>query len=125
MMDTSTCERPNAAFGYAILSVSGTCDWTGSMHADEVRHLGALAGRVFGAVTRRGQELHIGVADRVFQSVGAAAMPVRVVHDRVANASYRAVSVALAGAGRLGGELAGGTASFGEGRPPAPPNSRV
>jgi pimeloyl-ACP methyl ester carboxylesterase len=84
------------------------------MRADEVRHLGRFAGRVLGAVARRSQELHIGIADRVFRSIGVAAEPVHVVHDRVANASYLAVSGALAGAGWLGGELAAHKATLDE-----------
>jgi pimeloyl-ACP methyl ester carboxylesterase len=83
------------------------------LHADEVRHLGRLAGRVLGAVVRRSEELHIGVADRVFHSIGPAATPVRVVHDRFANAAYRTVGGAFAGAGRLGGELAARKTAFG------------
>ncbi len=60
------------------------------MRRDEIVALGQLAGGAASGVAGQAQELHAGIAQRVFHSVGPAAAPVRVVHDRIAGGAYAA-----------------------------------
>ncbi len=77
------------------------------MRRDELTALGDLAGGAAAGIATQAGEVHAGVAQRVFDAVGPAAAPVRVVHDRIAGSAYaaaRVLSGALvrAGAGTLG-----------------------
>ncbi len=78
------------------------------MQSEEAIHLGRLAGLAVGGVSGRAFELHSAIADRVFRAIGPVAEPVRVVHDGVAGATYKAISGAFAATGRLGGRVAAG-----------------
>lgn len=84
------------------------------MRADEVRSLGALAGLTLGGGVQRISQVHAGIAERVFTSVGyglgPAAKPVQVVHDRVSQATYGVVQNALAGGARAAAAAASRTA---------------
>ena len=60
------------------------------MRRDEINALGELAGEAAGGLTAQIQQMHTGIAGRVWRAVGPGAIPVRVVHDRVANRGYSA-----------------------------------
>lgn len=66
------------------------------MRDDEVRATGELAGSAVGGTALFIREAHAGIAARPFGLLGPLAAPVRVVHDRVSSAAYRAVALALA-----------------------------
>ncbi|MEA2412268.1 MAG: hypothetical protein QOC77_2829 [Thermoleophilaceae bacterium] len=66
------------------------------MRSTEVRAAGELAGSAVGGTALFIREAHSGIASRPFDLLGPLAAPVRVVHDRVSNAAYRAVAAALA-----------------------------
>src|SRR5262249_13025167 len=53
-------------------------------------------------LTRHIHDVHDGIARRVWRSVGPAADPVRLTHDRIAGGVYTAVAVSLGGAARAG-----------------------
>lgn len=71
------------------------------MRPDEVRALGELAGAAAAGLATQVREVHTGIAERVFGSLGLlgpSAQAVRVVHDRAAEGAYaaaRALSDAL------------------------------
>jgi pimeloyl-ACP methyl ester carboxylesterase len=58
------------------------------MRPDEIRALGDLAGDAAASVASQVREVHQGVARRVFASLGPAGVPVRAVHDRMADGAY-------------------------------------
>jgi pimeloyl-ACP methyl ester carboxylesterase len=62
------------------------------MRSEEIVATGQLAGDAAGGLASRIHDLHEGIADRVFGSIGPAAEPVRVIHDRVSRGVYAAVS---------------------------------
>lgn len=66
------------------------------MRSIEVRATGELAGSAAGGTATFIQEAHAAIARRPFDLLGPLAAPVRVVHDRVSSAAYRAVAAALA-----------------------------
>jgi pimeloyl-ACP methyl ester carboxylesterase len=72
------------------------------MRRDEVVAVGDLAGEAIAGLTRHIHDVHDGIARRVWRSVGSASDPVRLTHDRVADGVYRALSVSLVGAARMG-----------------------
>ena len=60
------------------------------MRPKEIAALGDLAGEAAAGATRQIQELHDGIARRVWRRVGPAALPVRLAHDRIASSAYSA-----------------------------------
>lgn len=72
------------------------------MRSQEVRALGELASEAFGGATARIQEMHEGIAGRVFDSVGVTASPVQLIHDGIAHGVYAGVRVAFGSAIRAG-----------------------
>jgi pimeloyl-ACP methyl ester carboxylesterase len=64
------------------------------MRPDEVVALGELAGDSVGGTVARIEDMHTGIAERVFNSVGPGSEPVRAIHDGVAKKVYAAVRVA-------------------------------
>jgi pimeloyl-ACP methyl ester carboxylesterase len=85
------------------------------MRAQEVRDLGRLAGAALGGVAARIQEMHEGIAERAFESIGPSADPVKTIHDRIADRVYGTVQRSLSVAARAGG------AAFSLTRPSAAP----
>lgn len=69
---------------------------------DEIRAAGRLAGDLLADGVRLIEGVHRGIATRVFDRAGAAAEPVRVVHDTVSGAVYGIVRTAHALAPRVG-----------------------
>jgi pimeloyl-ACP methyl ester carboxylesterase len=72
------------------------------MRRDEVRAFGALAGGAAAGIATQAREVHHGVAQRVFGTLGRPALPVRVLHDRISDRAYTA-AYALTGAVVRGG----------------------
>ena len=62
------------------------------MRPDEIRALGDLAGEAASGAAKQIHDLHTGIAGRVWNRVGPAALPVRVAHDRIAKGAYTAAS---------------------------------
>jgi pimeloyl-ACP methyl ester carboxylesterase len=62
------------------------------MRRDEITALGDLASEAAAGAARQIHEMHSGIAGRVWGRVGPAALPVRLVHDRVARSAYGAAS---------------------------------
>ena len=60
------------------------------MRRDEIAALGELAGDAAGGLTSQIQQMHTGIAERVWRAVGPAGIPVRLVHDRIASRGYSA-----------------------------------
>jgi pimeloyl-ACP methyl ester carboxylesterase len=63
------------------------------VRSEEIVATGELAGDAAGGLAGRIQELHEGIANRVFGSLGPSADPVRVIHDGIAGGVYAAVSL--------------------------------
>jgi hypothetical protein len=72
------------------------------MRSQEVRALGELASEALGGATARIEEMHEGIAERVFDSVGEIAAPVRLIHDGITHRVYAGLGGALASAVRAG-----------------------
>jgi pimeloyl-ACP methyl ester carboxylesterase len=66
------------------------------MERRELQATGDLVGAAVGGTATFIQEAHAGIAARPFGLLGPLAAPVRMVHDRVSSAAYRAVAAALA-----------------------------
>jgi pimeloyl-ACP methyl ester carboxylesterase len=62
------------------------------MRRDEIAALGELAGEAAAGAARQIQEVHTGIAERVWRRVGPAALPVKLAHDRIARGAYSAAS---------------------------------
>jgi pimeloyl-ACP methyl ester carboxylesterase len=74
------------------------------MQPEEILALGELAGDAVGGTTAQIEDVHTGIAERVFASVGPGAAPVRAIHDGIATGVYAAVrsgASALVRAGAL------------------------
>lgn len=90
------------------------------MRSQEVRALGELASEAFGGATARIQEMHEGIAGRVFDSVGVPATPIRLIHDGIANGVYAGLRAVF------GSAIRAGTRAISVTRPPeAPPIERA
>jgi pimeloyl-ACP methyl ester carboxylesterase len=63
----------------------------------EIEAAGDLAGEALAAVGTLVRDMHQGIAGRPFAVLGAAAAPVRVIHDGIARAAYGGVRGALRG----------------------------
>jgi len=57
---------------------------------EEIAAFGQLAGDAAGGLTSQIQQMHQGIAGRVWRWVGPAARPVRLVHDQIAERGYTA-----------------------------------
>jgi pimeloyl-ACP methyl ester carboxylesterase len=75
------------------------------MRRGDIQAIGEAAGEALGYGGRFVQEMHENIAGRPFGALGAAAAPVRAVHDGVSRAVYAGVRGALSGAGRAGAGL--------------------
>jgi pimeloyl-ACP methyl ester carboxylesterase len=58
------------------------------MQAEELRALGDFAGGAAAGLASQVREVHQGIAERVFGTLGPLGQPVRAVHDRVADGAY-------------------------------------
>ena len=58
------------------------------MRPEEARALARLAGDAAGGVATQVQEMHTGVARRVFGALGPVASPVHAAHDTIAAGAY-------------------------------------
>jgi pimeloyl-ACP methyl ester carboxylesterase len=58
------------------------------MRREEIAALGQLAGDAAGGFASQIQQMHSGIAARVWRAVGPAAIPVRLIHDQVTTRSY-------------------------------------
>jgi pimeloyl-ACP methyl ester carboxylesterase len=72
------------------------------MRPEEVTALGDLAGDAASRLTSQIREMHGGIAGRVFNAVGAAAAPVQLAHDRIAEQAYGAARLIATAAVRGG-----------------------
>lgn len=72
------------------------------MRSQEVRALGELASEALGGATARIEEMHEGIAERVFSSIGEVAAPVRLIHNGIAHGVHTGVRAALGTAVRTG-----------------------
>jgi pimeloyl-ACP methyl ester carboxylesterase len=77
------------------------------MRSQEVAALGELAGDALGGFAARIEELHAGIAARVFGSLGARAAPVKLVHDGIAHGAYALVGRGLSATARAGAKAIG------------------
>jgi pimeloyl-ACP methyl ester carboxylesterase len=79
------------------------------VRSEEIVATGELAGDAAGGLASRIQDLHEGIANRVFRSLGPSADPIRAIHDGMAGGVYAAVSLgtnALVRAGAVALSLA-------------------
>jgi pimeloyl-ACP methyl ester carboxylesterase len=60
------------------------------MRRDELTAFGELAGEAAGGLASQIQQMHSGIAARVWRAVGPAAIPVRLVHDQITSRGYSA-----------------------------------
>ncbi len=74
------------------------------MQSHELRALGELAGEAIGGAAARIEEMHEGIAGRVWGSLGVAAAPVKLIHNGVSHAVYGGLRDALSKATRAGAE---------------------
>src|SRR5947209_12507762 len=58
------------------------------MRREEIAALGQLAGDAAGGFALQIQQMHSGIAARVWRAVGPAAVPVKLIHDQVTTRSY-------------------------------------
>jgi len=62
------------------------------MRREEIAALGELAGAAAGGLATQIHQMHGGIAERVWRAVGPGALPVRAIHDRIAERSYAAAA---------------------------------
>jgi len=72
------------------------------MRSEEIVAAGELAGDALGGAASRVHDMHAGIAERVFGSVGPGAEPVRAIHDGIAQGIYAVVRTASSAAVRAG-----------------------
>jgi len=58
------------------------------MRPDELAALGDLASEAAAGAAKQIHEVHTGIAGRVWRRVGPASLPVRLIHDRIAEGAY-------------------------------------
>ena len=75
------------------------------MRRTDIEAIGDLAGEALAAGGTLVRDMHQGIAGRPFGVLGAAAAPVRIVHDHVSRAVYAGVGGALRAATRGGARL--------------------
>jgi pimeloyl-ACP methyl ester carboxylesterase len=76
---------------------------------DELSALGELAGDAAGGLASTVQQMHSGIAGRVWRAVGPAATPVRLVHDQITSRGYSAARQLTRGLVRGGVQALGVT----------------
>ncbi len=76
------------------------------MTPDELRAAGRLGGLAFDGLVSRIEQVHRAIGGRAFGAAGPASVPARLVHDSIAQGTYRAVRTAGSAAGALGGQAA-------------------
>ena len=76
------------------------------MRKADIEAVGDLAGEALAAGGTLVRDMHEGIAGRPFGILGAAAAPVRVVHDGISRAVYGGVRGGLRAAARGGAALA-------------------
>jgi pimeloyl-ACP methyl ester carboxylesterase len=76
------------------------------MRREEIAALGDLAGEAAAGAARQIQELHTGIAGRVWSRVGPAALPVKLAHDRIARGAYSAATELTRSVVRAGAQAA-------------------
>ncbi len=86
------------------------------MQPDEITAAGELAGEAAGHLTRQVQDMHAGIAGRVFDALGSSARPVQVIHDNLAEGAYAAAR------GLTKGLVRGGALAFSRVRRPDAPS---
>jgi pimeloyl-ACP methyl ester carboxylesterase len=86
------------------------------MRSQEVRALGELASDALGGAAARIEEMHEGIAQRVFDSVGQTAAPVRLIHNGIAHGVHTGLRAAVGAAVRTGARVISLT------RPPEAPS---
>jgi pimeloyl-ACP methyl ester carboxylesterase len=62
------------------------------MRREEITAFGELAGDAAGGLASQIHQMHSGIAARVWRAVGPAAIPVRLVHDQIADRGYSAAA---------------------------------
>ncbi|MEA2475054.1 MAG: hypothetical protein QOE06_2969 [Thermoleophilaceae bacterium] len=72
------------------------------MRDGEVRALGTLAGGAVARPARVARDVHRAAAGRIFGALGVVGAPVRVMHDGISSATYRAVGATLEAPARAG-----------------------
>jgi hypothetical protein len=72
----------------------------------ELRAVSRLGGQAFAGLVSRIEQVHQAIGGRAFGSIGPVSAPVRLIHDSIARAVYRAVGSAGPAAGVLGGQAA-------------------
>jgi pimeloyl-ACP methyl ester carboxylesterase len=73
---------------------------------NDIRAVGDLAGEASSVLTTLVRGIHAGIASRVFDSIGPAATPTRVIHDGLTQAIYSGVDRGVRGATRAAGKVA-------------------
>ena len=86
------------------------------MRREEITAFGELAGDVAGGLASQIQQMHSGIAGRVWRAVGPGAVPVRVVHDRLAERAYAAAR------GLTGSVVRAGARALSTAQPPGAPS---
>lgn len=77
------------------------------MQSREVVALGQMSGEALGGFAARIEEMHEGIAKRVFDSLGPTGAPVKTIHDGVAHGMYALVGRGLSTAARMGAQAIG------------------
>jgi pimeloyl-ACP methyl ester carboxylesterase len=67
---------------------------------NEVRALTVLAFDELRGFPGAIREMHLGIAERAFRGVGAAALPVKLIHDTISSRAYDAIAAGAAGLGK-------------------------
>jgi hypothetical protein len=73
---------------------------------NDIRAVGDLAGEASSVLTTLVRGMHAGIANRVFDSIGPAAAPTKVIHDWLTRAIYSGVDRGIRGATRAAGMAA-------------------
>ena len=68
------------------------------MRPEEIAALGDLASEAAAGAAKQIHEVHTGIAGRVWRRVGPAALPVKIVHDRIARTAPTTPAAELTGA---------------------------
>jgi pimeloyl-ACP methyl ester carboxylesterase len=79
------------------------------LRKDEVEGLSELAGDAFAGTVERVQDMHEGVAGRVFDQIGPLASPVRLLHDGIARGVYETIRILASPAIRTSGRALAAT----------------
>jgi len=76
------------------------------MQRSDVRAVGELAGEASSVLTTLVRGMHAGIASRVFDAIGPAATPTRMIHDGLTQAIYATVDHGIRGATHAAGVVA-------------------